>query len=100
MPRFACLNRCWYPHWAFLGKSGAFGALREGVVQGMACLGCCWAVMTVMFAVGIMNIVWIALLGAIMAIEKTFPSFWFPKAIGVFCLAWGMALALAMASGA
>ncbi|WP_417674270.1 DUF2182 domain-containing protein [Roseibium sp.] len=98
--KWACLNRCWYPYWAFLGKSGAFGALREGVVQGMACLGCCWAVMTVMFAVGVMNIVWIALLGAIMAIEKTFPSFWFPKAIGVFCLAWGMALALAMASGA
>lgn len=91
--KWACLIRCWYPHWAFLGKGGAMGAIREGVVQGLACLGCCWAVMTVMFAVGVMNIIWIAILGAIMAIEKTFPSFWLPKVIGVFCLAWGSALA-------
>lgn len=98
--KMACLTRCWYPRWAFFEAGGATGALREGLVQGFACLGCCWAVMTVMFAVGIMNIVWIALLGAIMAIEKTFPSSWLPRAIGLFCLAWGGALASAIYSGA
>lgn len=98
--KMACLARCWYPRWAFLENGGAAGALREGVAQGIACLGCCWAVMTVMFAVGIMNIVWIALLGAIMAIEKTFPSYWLPRAIGLFCLAWGGALAAVIYSGA
>lgn len=97
--KWACLNRCWYPHWAFIGKDGPIGAVREGIVQGLACLGCCWAVMTVMFAVGLMNIVWIAVLGAIMAIEKTFPSFWFPKVIGLFCLTWGGALAAVILVG-
>ena len=95
----ACLVRCWYPRWVFAetGKRGWVpAALREGVVQGVVCLGCCWAVMTVMFAVGLMNIVWIALLGALMAIEKTFPSKILPKALGVLFLAWGGALAAAI----
>ncbi len=96
----SCLNRCWYPHWAFAGKSGNLGSIREGIVQGLACLGCCWAVMTVMFAVGIMNVVWIAILGAIMAAEKTFPSFWFPRVIGFFCLFWGGGLAALIYLGA
>ena len=60
----------------------------EGLSQGLICLGCCWAVMTVMFAVGLMNIIWIALLGGIMALEKTFPSKLFPKMIGAGLISW------------
>lgn len=90
--KHACLQRCWYPRWVFWDHAGFASAYREGIVQGFACLGCCWAVMTVMFAVGIMNIVWIAVLGAIMAIEKTYPSTWFPRAIGLLCLCWGAVL--------
>ncbi|WP_422023761.1 DUF2182 domain-containing protein [Roseibium sp.] len=98
----ACLERCWYPRWTFARNGGdysAHSAFREGLAQGWICLGCCWAVMTVMFAVGLMNILWIALLGAVMALEKTFPSRAFPVGIGIFLLVWGGALALGMVLG-
>ncbi|WP_305985638.1 DUF2182 domain-containing protein [Roseibium sp. MMSF_3544] len=86
----SCLQRCWYPRWVFSGErqAGMTSGYREGLIQGLTCLGCCWAVMTVMFAVGLMNIVWIALLGGVMALEKTFPSRVFPAVIGVFLIAW------------
>ncbi len=92
----ACLQRCWYPRWVFarsLPGQGVLPGFREGLFQGWACLGCCWAVMTVMFAVGLMNIIWIALLGAVMAMEKTFPSRIFPYALGVVFIAWAAFLA-------
>lgn len=56
----ACLNHCRTPigflldHWL----PGWFGALRLGWHHGRYCLGCCWAEMLVMFAVGVMNVVW------------------------------------------
>ncbi|WP_298981786.1 DUF2182 domain-containing protein [uncultured Roseibium sp.] len=87
----ACLLRCWFPRWVFaestVGNRIATG-MKEGVAQGWACLGCCWAVMTVMFAVGLMNVIWIAVLGAVMALEKTFPNRVFPYLLGVFFLVW------------
>ena len=43
---------------------------RLGLRQGLYCLGCCWAMMLLMFAVGVMNVVWMAVLGVVMAIEK------------------------------
>jgi len=98
----ACLARCWYPRWAFAGENarpGAVSGFREGLVQGWACLGCCWAVMTVMFAVGLMNILWIALLGGVMAIEKTFPSRHLPYAIGCGLLIWAGFLVFMILSG-
>lgn len=94
-----CLQRCWYPRWSFAdvgGKGGLLAGYREGLVQGWACLGCCWAVMTVMFAVGLMNIIWIALLGGIMALEKALPSRILPAAIGVFLLSWAVFLTAAI----
>lgn len=98
----ACLARCWYPRWAYAGGNahpGPVGGFREGLVQGWACLGCCWAVMTVMFAVGLMNILWIALLGGVMAIEKTFPSRYLPYAIGSGLLIWAGFLVFVILSG-
>ena len=93
----ACLLRCWYPRWSSPVSGGAAAAFyREGLIQGLACLGCCWALMTVMFAVGIMNIIWVGLLGAVMALEKNLPSRWFYKAVGVFLLLWGASLMGAM----
>jgi predicted metal-binding membrane protein len=90
----ACLQRCWYPRWVFgPGAATAGSGLREGLVQGWACLGCCWAVMTVMFAVGLMNIIWIALLGGMMALEKTFPSRVLPNLIGIGLISWSAFLA-------
>lgn len=87
----ACLHRCWYPRWNFSAgpaKRNLVSGYREGLIQGLICLGCCWAVMTVMFAVGLMNIIWIALLGGVMALEKTFPSKVVPKLIGAGLIGW------------
>ena len=46
------------------------GVFRLGLRQGLYCLGCCWAMMLLMFAVGVMNVVWMAALGIVMTIEK------------------------------
>ncbi|MEO1112351.1 MAG: DUF2182 domain-containing protein [Pseudomonadota bacterium] len=91
----ACLQRCWNPRWTFSADQAQrrlVTGYREGLYQGAICLGCCWAVMTVMFAVGLMNIIWIALLGGIMALEKTFPSKVFPKLIGAGLIGWATLL--------
>ena len=91
----ACLHRCWYPRWNFAGGPTGHGLVsgyREGLYQGLICLGCCWAIMTVMFAVGLMNIIWIALLGGLMALEKTFASHVFPKLIGAILIGWAALL--------
>jgi len=101
--KYACLTRCWFPNWVFAERSDRLlwpHAFKEGFVQGLACLGCCWAIMTVMFAVGIMNVIWIAVLGAIMAIEKNWPNPSLRFLIGGFFLIWGgMLLMLATGVG-
>jgi predicted metal-binding membrane protein len=97
-----CLQRCWHPRWVFASGAGLTSpsrGLREGFVQGRVCLGCCWAVMTVMFAVGLMNVLWIALLGGLMAIEKTFPSRLLRPAIGIAFLAWAGGLVTLIVTG-
>ncbi|TWI93010.1 putative metal-binding membrane protein [Roseibium hamelinense] len=100
----ACLARCWYPRWHFALQSPhgtrPAHAFWEGLFQGLLCLGCCWAMMTVMFAVGIMNIVWIAVLGALMALEKTFPNRVLTPLMGLLFLSWGGGLALVLVLGA
>ena len=69
----ACLIHCRSPldflmrHW----RGGRAGAFRMGLHHGMYCLGCCWALMLVLFAVGIMNLVWVAAIGIFVLIEKT-----------------------------
>jgi predicted metal-binding membrane protein len=98
----ACLARCWYPRWAFSGghaEPGAVNGFREGLVQGWVCLGCCWAVMTVMFAVGLMNILWIAFLGGLMAVEKAFPNRYLPYIIGAGLLTWAAFLVFLILTG-
>jgi predicted metal-binding membrane protein len=73
--KYACLDRCRAPA-AFLLRyyeRGADGALRLGVRHGAYCLGCCWALMLVMFAAGVASLVLMALLTAVMVLEKTHP---------------------------
>jgi predicted metal-binding membrane protein len=71
----ACLAQCRSPigflarHW----RTGVSGTFRMGVSHGAYCVGCCWAVMCVLFAVGVMNLVWIAALSAFAMIEKLVP---------------------------
>jgi len=86
-----CLVRCRSPR-VFFAESWSdrvFGVFRQGIEQGIDCLGCCWALMVVMFAVGVMNVVWIAVLGAVMVWEKLSISLWVSRVIGVVLIVWG-----------
>lgn len=92
--KFACVTRCQRPFPFFLVEwtTRAAGVFRLGLRQGLFCLGCCWAMMLVMFAVGVMNVVWMAALGLIMGLEKIAVTTRFSKAIGVVFLAIGAVL--------
>jgi predicted metal-binding membrane protein len=70
-----CLEQCRSPfsflvqHWR--SRDPAWGALRLGIRHGLFCLGCCWSLMLLMFAVGGANLGWMLALGALMAAERT-----------------------------
>jgi predicted metal-binding membrane protein len=71
----ACLAACQSPL-AFLmrrWRSGAWGAFRMGLEHGAYCVGCCWALMLLLFAGGVMNLAVIAALTAFVAFEKLAP---------------------------
>ena len=72
----ACLTHCRSPlgflmtNW----RDGQLGALRMGIRHGAYCLGCCWALMCVLFVVGVMNLIWVAALTALVLLEKIGPG--------------------------
>jgi predicted metal-binding membrane protein len=72
----ACLRKCRSPfafvvnHW----RDGWGGALRMGVEHGAYCLGCCWALMAVLFVVGVMNLLWVAGIAGFVFAEKLLPG--------------------------
>jgi len=68
-----CLSKCRQPGPYLLARyrRGAGAAFRLGVGHGLYCLGCCWALMLVMFAVGVAVLWWMAALTAVMVFEKT-----------------------------
>jgi predicted metal-binding membrane protein len=55
-------------------RPGLYGAFRLGAVHGAWCVGCCWALMVALFALGVMSIGWMAFIAALIAIEKLLPS--------------------------
>jgi predicted metal-binding membrane protein len=71
-----CVAHCRAPaeylaaHW----RPGASGALRMGIGHGVFCVGCCWALMALLFVGGVMNVVWIAALTGIVLAEKLLPA--------------------------
>jgi predicted metal-binding membrane protein len=71
----ACLGRCRTPLGYLVGswRGGASGALRMGAGHGLWCVGCCWALMAALFALGVMNIGWMAFVAGLVALEKTLP---------------------------
>ncbi len=71
----ACLGRCRSPLGFLLGawRTGPAGALRMGAVHGAWCVGCCWALMASLFALGIMSVAWMAFIAALIAFEKILP---------------------------
>ena len=71
----ACLRKCRSPLMFLLGswRPGRLGAMRMGIEHGAWCVGCCWALMAALFALGIMSIGWMALIAAAIAAEKLLP---------------------------
>ena len=68
----ACLRQCQSPLGFLLSnwRDGSRGALQMGIRHGAYCLGCCWALMSVLFVVGVMNIAWVAALTVFILAEK------------------------------
>jgi predicted metal-binding membrane protein len=90
-----CLTHCRSPfnfvlnHW----REDTAGALRMGLEHGLYCLGCCWFLMALLFAAGIMSLLWMAVITIFVFIEKLFPAGqWIARASGVAML--GLAIYL------
>jgi predicted metal-binding membrane protein len=70
-----CLAKCRSPLGFLLGswRDGRRGALQMGARHGAWCVGCCWALMAALFALGVMSLAWMAVVAALIAFEKTLP---------------------------
>jgi predicted metal-binding membrane protein len=86
-----CLTLCQRPFPFFFANWTAKprGVFRLGLRQGLYCLGCCWAMMLLMFAAGAMNVVWMAALGTVMTVEKLSTTTRFAQLAGVAFIAIG-----------
>jgi predicted metal-binding membrane protein len=95
--KHACLTQCQSPFPFFFAnwETTPRGVFRLGVKQGLYCLGCCWAMMLVMFAVGVMNVIWMAALGLLMTFEKLGTGRRFTHMVGATLIAIGVAFVLA-----
>jgi predicted metal-binding membrane protein len=96
--KYQCLDKCRSPL-SFLtsrwrGTQHAWQSFRLGVEHGVFCVGCCWALMLLMFAFGAANVLWMLTLAGVMALEKNMP--WgrrLSTPLGVVLLATGLAIA-------
>lgn len=95
--KHSCLDRCRSPvgfviqHWR--GGRRAVRAFALGVRHGIFCVGCCWALMLLMFGAGAVNLGWMLGLGAVMFVEKAVEwGRWITAPAGVLLALWGLAL--------
>jgi predicted metal-binding membrane protein len=97
--KYRCLDKCRAPlsfvmeYWR--GRHDHRNALALGIHHGIFCVGCCWALMLLMFGVGVGNVGWMLVLGAVMAVEKNLP--WGRKLsapLGLVLLGWGAVIFL------
>jgi predicted metal-binding membrane protein len=92
-----CLRHCRDPSLLVeRRRPGRLEALRAGIVHGGFCVGCCWALMAALFALGVMSIGWMVLIAALIAIEKLLPWSSFASLGTVIVLA-GLAASVAFA---
>lgn len=91
----ACLSQCQAPI-VFLQRHGGFrrdpaGAVGLGLRHGLYCIGCCWALMTLLFVGGIMNVLWIAAIAIFVLAEKVFfPGRLLSRIAGTLLIAAGL----------
>jgi predicted metal-binding membrane protein len=94
-----CLSRCRTPVGFLLGewRPGARGAWTMGLRHGLLCVGCCWALMALLFVGGAMNLAWVAALSIVVAIEKLEPKGdRVALALGIVLIAFGMGKVVAL----
>jgi predicted metal-binding membrane protein len=99
--KYSCLRQCRSPvgfvasHWH--GGDQRFAAFVLGARHGLFCVGCCWALMLLMFAVGGVNLGWMLGLGAVMFVEKAVAwGRWITAPVGALLAAWGLGLLLGL----
>lgn len=97
--KYSCLRQCRSPvgfliqHWR--GGRRALQAFNVGVRHGFFCVGCCWALMLLMFGVSGINLGWMLALGAVMFIEKAVEwGRWITAPVGGVLVLWGLGLLL------
>jgi predicted metal-binding membrane protein len=100
--KYACLTHCRSPlgflmaHW----HEGRWGAARMGAHHGLYCLGCCWLLMVLLFVLGVMNLLWIAVLTAFVLAEKVLPGGpLLGRIAGLLMIGWGGWLVFVAAYG-
>jgi predicted metal-binding membrane protein len=96
-----CLRHCRSPLHFLLARwrPGARGALRMGAEHGAWCAGCCWALMLVLFAVGVMSVVWMAVVALVVFAEKVLPAGErVARGLAVALIAFGIWIAVAPGS--
>ena len=89
----ACLVQCQSPLGFLLTRwrEGAWGAFRMGLNHGAYCVGCCWALMGLLFVGGVMNLLWIAVLAGYVLLEKGVARGpWLSRGTGSVLIAWGL----------
>ena len=90
-----CLVRCRSPV-EFLTRHHRSGPFGLGLRHGLFCLGCCWALMLLLFVGGVMDLTWIGVITLFVLLEKTVPAGrWLSRVAGVGLILWGGWTALA-----
>ena len=94
----ACLTVCQSPLSFLMNnwKDGKLGTFLIGYKHGFYCVGCCWALMLTLFALGVMNIMWVMILTLFVLFEKLAYKrpILFRQVTGIFFIAWGILLAV------
>lgn len=91
--RDTCMSKCRSPLGFLMAewREGRLGTLIMGLKHGLNCVGCCWLLMLLSFALGIMNIMWMAIVTVFMLVEKAYPrSQWVSRTTGLILVAWGL----------
>lgn len=91
--KYACLAQCQSPLGFLLTKwrEGPWGALAMGAHHGAYCVGCCWALMGLLFVGGVMNLLWVAGLAAFVLLEKAVARGpWLSRIAGLGFACWGI----------
>ena len=95
--KIACMRHCRTPLNYFLShwRNGPGGSLRMGIAHGAFCVACCWALMLSGFALGVMNLAWMAVLTVIVALETLAPrGDQIGRLAGAAMVLWGLTLLL------